>query len=157
MQKTHSLLEKHSSNKPSFCRRFFLFCYRSQAQNVAHYYIPENAATPTSPLRPPFTPFFSAACVIMESDLGSFSEHCDEEVENFLKAIGVAPRSVPAADENASTSPDATTTKVAPNLSVEPSSNPSRATEAGSVERQWLGTDVSAVSTLVVLVTAICR
>lgn len=100
----------------------------------------------------------------MESDLGAFSEDCEEEVENFLKAIGVAPLFTPAAADDANIGRDTTTTEPAPTLSVDgtngtvgPTSALSQATVAGSVERQWLGTDVSAASTLVVLVTAICR
>lgn len=102
----------------------------------------------------------------MESDLGAFSEDCEEEVENFLKAIGVAPLFTPSDDDNANTSHDTTTTTTKPaqtvsvdgaNRTVGPKSTLPQAKVAGGVERQWLGTDVSAASTLVVLVTAICR
>lgn len=117
-----------------------------------------------SPTPGPFYAFSSAACVIMESDLGAFSEDCEGEVEKFLKAIGVAPLFTTADVDNANTSHDTTTTEPTPSLSDDGANGTvglnatlSQDAVAGGVERQWLGTDVSAASTLVVLVTAICR
>lgn len=141
-------LKQHSSN---ILQVFSYFAVtRTQVGDVAHCYL--------TPHRLPHLRLIlqSAACVIMESDLGAFNEDWEEEVEDFLKAIGVAPLLAPAAADNTNTSRDATTTDPAPTLPVDGSST-AQATVAGSVKRQWLGTDVSAASTLVVLVTALCR
>lgn len=105
----------------------------------------------------------SAACVIMESDMDTFSDDTGEEIDCFLKAIGVAPLPAPAAADNASTDPTTTNNGPAPNLFVSGTDLPgldsttAQATAAGSVKRLWIGTDVSAASTLVVMVTALCR
>ena len=108
----------------------------------------------------------SAACVIMESDMDAFSDDVEEEIESFLKAIGVAPLpAAPAVADNTGTDPAAANNRPAPDLSVGSahatvgldSTAAAHAEAAGSVKRLWIGTDVSAASTLVVLVTALCR
>eukprot|EP00752_Nemacystus_decipiens_P002251 g2132.t2 len=108
----------------------------------------------------------SAACVIMESDVDALSDDVEEEIDSFLKAIGVAALpSAPAGVDNASTNPATASNAPAPNLSDGGRNTPlgldsaaaTQAEAAGSVERLWVGTDVSAASTLVVLVTALCR
>lgn len=95
----------------------------------------------------------------MESDLEAFDMLCEEEIACFLKAMGLAPLPTHSTTAN-SASGDTNRNEAASNISsatdgtaVGLDSTHALATVTGT----WLGRDVSAPSTLVVLVTALCR
>lgn len=85
----------------------------------------------------------------MESDVGAFGQDFEQEADSFLEAIGVAPLPTNSAAAGA-----ADAEGPAPSL---PAGVTPQAKAAEGVDRRWLGTDVSAASTLVVLVTVLCR
>lgn len=108
--------------------------------------------------------FSSAACVIMESDLGAFDQGYEEEIDHFLTAMGVAPlcTAANAGDaggchnvytEDCARTPSAGGNDTAGAVDL----TGTQGTATRSAETPWVGTDVSAASTLVILVTAICR
>ncbi|CAM9143892.1 unnamed protein product [Scytosiphon promiscuus] len=106
----------------------------------------------------------SAACVIMESDQGAFDQGDEQVIGRFFEAMGVARLPTFATNDNADASRNVHANESAPPLSgggndtaVGAALTGVQETATSSVETPWLGTDVSAASTLVVLVTAVCR
>lgn len=100
----------------------------------------------------------------MESDLGAFDQGYEEEIDHFLKAMEIVRLPASATADNAGAGRNKDVTVCAPNLSAGGNDTAVKADVIGaqeavtrSAETPWLGTDVSAASTLVVLVTAVCR
>lgn len=96
----------------------------------------------------------------MESDLEAFDMLCEEEIACFLKAMGLAPLPTHSTSAN-SASGDTNRNEGASNIPSATDGSTAVGLDSthalASVTGTWLGNDVSAPSTLVVLVTALCR
>lgn len=134
---------------------------------------------PFDPPRPPPPGAFkfpwcllSTACFIIQYDLGSFDQDLEKEVNTYLESWGGATSRVPSTaggagdggSDASAGSRDADGTgnnaSVGGGMTLEGGAaavGRDSTADGSTAGSRWLGSDISAVGTLVVLVTGLCR